>query len=182
MDDQKSSESTTRKRRKKLEVAAEPANAPPQPPPMRLPDLPAATVGGPPPWALIPEGIQFPVNRPVIFLRFKAAWTDCPRKGDRQCIVWPVNIGDKRLSAGRAGGDVNRIGDELVKGMIRVIDGRVADWSGVPGEANIDVWFDEIGEKSRTLLNRVYAQMHIVSADEARDFFENCVAVRVAGG
>jgi hypothetical protein len=148
--------------------------------PVQPPRLPDATQGGAPDWARVPPDLRVPRGRQVLFLRFRADLTDTKWKGERQAILWPISMGDKKLALGRAGGDPNRLSDELTKRMIRAVDGAVVDDTGAPGVGNIDVWWDEIGEKCRSMLARVFVQLHVVSQAEAADFFENCVAVRIA--
>ena len=145
------------------------------------PTLPLPTEGAAPDWALLPKDLRWPKGRQVLFVRFRAELTDTRWKGERQAILWPISMGDKKLALGRAGGDPNRLSDELAKSMVRAIDGHVVDNTGTPGPANLDAWWDEIGEKCRSMLQRIFVQLHVVSRDEAADFFESCVAVRIAG-
>lgn len=144
--------------------------------------LPEATQTGAPPWATVPPGIQFPRGRQVLFVRFRAGLTETKWKGDRQAILWSISTGDKKLALGRALGDPNRLSDEMTRRMVRAIDGVLVDETGMPGAGNLDVWWDEIGEKCRSQLSRIFVQLHVISRDEAVDFFENCIAVRVATG
>jgi hypothetical protein len=149
--------------------------------PPAMPSLPEPTEGAAPEWAHLPKDLRWPKGRQVLFVRFRAEMTDTRWKGERQAILWPISMGDKKLALGRAGGDPNRLSDELTKCMVRAIDGHVVDTTGVPGPANLDAWWDEIGEKCRSMLSRIFVQLHVVSRDEAADFFESCVAVRITG-
>lgn len=146
-----------------------------------LPPLPDASSGGAPPWVKIPEGFKFPKGRQVVFLRFKAEWTDTPWKGDRQAIAWPITANDKKMALQRAMGDANRAADELAKQMLRSLDGYKIDWTGSPTPGSIDVWWNEVGERVRTLIIKIFMQMHVLKKEEMIDFFEHCVAVRSTG-
>lgn len=143
--------------------------------------LPDARAGGAPAWATIPGGLKFPRGRQVAFIRFLAAWTDTPQKGDRQCIVWGLTDVDEKIALSRAIGDPNRAAGELSKQMIRSIDGLQVDWSGDDNPANIDTWWREIGGKCRQMLIRIYTQLHVLSEDDRRTFFESCIELRTTG-
>ena len=145
------------------------------------PALPLPTEGAAPDWAMVPKDLRWPKGRQVLFVRFRADMTDTRWKGERQAILWPISMGDKKLALGRCGGDPNRLSDELARSMVRAIDGLVVDNTGTPGPANLDAWWDEIGEKCRSMLQRIFVQLHVVTRDEAADFFESCVAVRITG-
>lgn len=161
-------------------------------------ELPQAVAGGKPSWALVPSGFKFPRGKQIIFLKFKSAWTDTPWKGDpivdpetgeperdekgnpvlyRQCICWPLNLADKKLAFGRSMQDPNRVADELARQMIRAIDGVQTDLAVVQNNG-IEVFWNELGEKCRGLLIRIYTRLHVMDVDDTRDFLENCVAVR----
>jgi hypothetical protein len=153
------------------------------------PELPEAEARGAPPWVKIPNGFKFPRGRQVLFLKFRAEWTDAPWKGDeltgldgkwRQCICWPISIGDKKVAFGRAKSDPNRASDELTLQMIRAIDGREVKWDGLP-EGRVEDWWNEIGERCRNLLTKVFLQLHSLDRSQQQDFFENCIAVRTTG-
>lgn len=159
-----------------------------KPPPE--PTVPEARQGGAPPWVKIPEGMKFPRGRQVLFLRFRSRWTDTPWIGEeiageegkwRQCICWSISVGDKKLALQRAQADPNRLADELAKQMIRAVDGSVVRWDGVPGEGNIEQWWTHMGERVRTLISKIFLQLHTMKKEETRDFFENCIAVRSTG-
>lgn len=138
---------------------------------------------GLPEWATMPEGLKVPPGRQVHALRFRSEWTDVPGKGDRHCIVWNLSDAEERIALKRSGGGDEPVSmaTELAKQMIRAIDGHKADWSGVAGPGNIDVFWREIGSKCRQLVVRWYTQTHMLSDAERADFFENCVASRTAG-
>lgn len=152
--------------------------------------MPAASDDRPPRWVRIPKGLRFPKGRQAVFIRFKAEWTDVPWKGHalvdekgtwRQCIAWALTDADEKMALGRAMSDANRAPGQLAKQMIRAVDGYQADWSGSPGEGSIDAWWTEIGGRCRTQLIRLYTQLHMLSEDEQKDFFETCIAVRSTG-
>jgi hypothetical protein len=152
--------------------------------PNNLPlNLPIPTIAGIPEWAKIPEGLVFPKNKQVMFMRFRANMTDTPLKGERQAIVWSNNIGDQRVAIMRSDRDPNKMQDQMTKQTIRAVDGVLIDQSGeVLVTGNVDIWWDEIGPKCRNILDKLFMQLHFAQPAEAKDFFENCVAVRVVGG
>lgn len=136
--------------------------------------------GGAPPWAAIPPGLKFPRGRQIMFIRIRADLTDTPWKGERQCICWSINLADERIALKRAQGDALKLTDELAKQMVRSVDGRIASWDGLRGEDDIEVFWSEIGRKGRTILQRLFTQLHIPDPQQLADFFENCIAVRTA--
>jgi hypothetical protein len=135
-----------------------------------------------PEWVRVPNDFRIPRTKQVFYIRFRAGMTDKPNKGERQCIIWSNNLGDQKLAIGRADRDPNKMSEQMAKQMVRAIDGVPADWTGEPGKGNIDVWWDEIGPKCRSILDRLFIQLHVANPDEVKDFFENCVAVRGVGG
>lgn len=144
------------------------------------PALPASSGDDVPDWALVPANLKVPKGRQVIFLRFPAAITDSPLRGERQCICWSLSDGEEKMANDRTGGSSARAPAEFTKQMIRAVDGVVVDWSRPRGPGSIDEFYREIGPKCRNLLMRVYTQLHLATEDETRDFFESCVAVRTA--
>lgn len=173
--------------------------------------MPHPTEGGVPASFKLPDGFVFPRGRTAIFIKFKADWTDTPwkgvpmidartgknyteeipgvdEKGDattetrdvlwRQCICWPMNIGDKKLAIGRSQGDANRLVDELTKQMLRAVDGEACDW-GIEGPQ--EIFWNEIGERCRGLLNRMFNKLHILQQEEMHDFLSNCIETRTRG-
>lgn len=135
-----------------------------------------------PDWVIVPPGLKLPRSKQVIFLRFRPGMTDTPAKGERQAIVWSNNLGDQRLAIIRSDKDPNVLPEQLAKQMIRAIDGKAVDWTGELGAANIDQWWEEIGPKCRSIVDRLFVQLHVASQAELSDFFESCVAVRAVGG
>ncbi len=131
-----------------------------------------------PDWALVPSSLKVPSGRVLHALRLRAEWTDTPAKGERQCLLWVMSVGDQRIALQRANGDANRVSDEICKQVIRVIDGVPVDRTGALGPGNIEQWWEEIGAKCRTLIERYVLKLSHLSQEEAADFFENCVAVR----
>lgn len=146
-----------------------------------IPGIPAADDGPLPAWVISPEGLKYPRGRQAYFLRFRGEWTDTPKKGDRQCILWTLNDGDEKMAYARSMGDPNRAMGQLARQMVRAVDGHVVDWSGAPSPGNIDKWWSEIGGKCRSQIVRLYTKLHILQLEDQKDFFENCVAVRVVG-
>jgi hypothetical protein len=137
------------------------------------------TVKGAPEWAIIPPGFSPPQGARVCFMKFRAEWTDTPEKGDRQCIIWSLSLMDERNALARARGDVLRTLDEMAKQTVRVVDGNMVDWTGKLREGDLDMWWNDIGPRCRTLIQRHYNQTHNLTAAEQEDFFENCIAVLV---
>lgn len=152
-------------------------------------EFPAARAGGAPAWAVVPSDMTVPRGRVVFFMRFRASMTNTPKKGIpapdmfepdgspvlyRQLIVWAISVGDKKFAAGRSMGDPIRFSDELVKSMIRAVDGKTLDMT----DASLDVWWDEVGEKVRSLVQRAYNQLHNLKAEELDHFLEHCVESR----
>ncbi len=152
------------------------ANAVPQIEP-RAPILPEAKQQGAPDWAIVPAGLIFPRGRVVYFLRFEASWTNTPNKGPRQVIFWAMSVGDKKLALQRSMNDPARAADEMVKSCIRAHDGKLTDL----GTADMDIWWDEIGEKCRGLLTRVHGQAHFLNPVELDHFLKDCIEARTAG-
>jgi len=139
-------------------------------------------VGGDiPEWAVIPPGMKLPEGRQITFLQFRAAWTDRPGKGDRQCILWNLTEADEKLALKRTRGDAIRTIDELSKQMIRVIDGQRTDWTGARSPASAVVFWEEIGGKLRQQIKNLYVKTHSLTVEESVDFFTNCIAVRTVG-
>jgi hypothetical protein len=142
-------------------------------------DAPAeASPMGRPGWVVWPEDLKAPRGKIVTFMRFRAAWTDTPEKGDRQCIMWNLNYADEKLAGKRAKGDAQLTLKEMAKAMVRAVDGARADFTGdrrKPG--SIDRWWDEIGLKCRTLVTSHFMKMHNLGDEERIDFFANCLGV-----
>lgn len=141
-------------------------------------------------WMLIPPGWKAPKGRQLVFVRFPAEWTDTPEKGVeiggepglwRLAILSVLSIADKRIALERAGTRPERIGDDLVKQMIRCVDGMVGDWSGSRTPNSVEYWHAEIGEKCRGELQRIYMNLHQLNEVERTRFFSSCVEVRSAG-
>lgn len=165
-------------------------------------DIPKPTDEGLPYWVRIPAGFAFPRGKMVLFLKFKSAWTDAPWKGEpildratgknqvdangevilwRQCVVWPINTADKKLALGRAMRDPNKAADEMAKQMIRVADGIQSDWATVQANG-VEMFWNELGEKCRVLLIKVFAKLHVLDQENTQDFLEHCIEARSTGG
>jgi|HubBroStandDraft_5_1064220.scaffolds.fasta_scaffold10497_3 hypothetical protein len=134
-----------------------------------------------PDWAKLPDNFPMPEGWVVFFVRFRAAWTNTPKKGDRVCVLWNLSEPDEKLAARQARGDGLRLIEEMSKRMIRSIDGLKADWGGAPGPANVNQFWSEIGGKCRYMLKSLYLKNHTLSTEESLDFFEHCVTSRSAG-
>lgn len=148
----------------------------------------------PPAWVSLPSGIIVPKGRPVQYIRFKSTWTDVPKKGAphadrpdtlwRWCVLWPLTDSEEvtalqRCPSNSKAVDIQRV---LTQQMIRVIDGHKVDWSGTSNEeANIEVWWNEIGSRCRGMLKNEYMKSSSLSQAETIDFFANCVEARIGG-
>jgi hypothetical protein len=138
--------------------------------------------GGVPAWAKLPKGFKFPRGIRPIFVRFKAAWTRAPHKGDRSCILWELTDVEEYAAAQRATGQPWRSSHEFAKQMLRVIDGHPAEWGTAEEvDGGVDAFWREIGPKCRSMLVAIYAKTHAMEAAERVDFFMSCIEVRPAG-
>jgi hypothetical protein len=182
------------------EVESEEEADEPEPKPLLTFEIAEPSAGGAPPWVKIPDGMKFP-RRPIVFLRFASRYTDNPIKGFplpvedegavrianpgglwRQCICWSNDVGDITHAINRAKQDPLRLADELTRQMIRAVDGYRVDWSGSgahPG--SVEVFWNELGQRYRSMMNGVWNQLHSLSRDQKSDFFAHCVAVRSPG-
>jgi hypothetical protein len=134
----------------------------------------------PPPWARVPKGMVFPRGRQLMFMRFPAEWTHTPLRGDRQCILWELNVGDEKMALQRAQGDPNKVISQFALQGIRAVDGYVVDWTGTPhAPGNVEEWWDAIGGRCRSQIIRWYTMTHVLDRAEQKRFFESCVAVRI---
>jgi hypothetical protein len=131
-----------------------------------------------PEWVVIPGDLKVPPGRQLMFVRFRAAWTDNPSKGDRHCIMWNLTEGDEKLALKRTRGDSYRTIDELTKQSIRAIDGVRADWISPTAVGSVSAFWTEIGGKCRQQLKNFYVKTHTLSTEETVDFFTNCIDVR----
>lgn len=137
------------------------------------------TVAGAPDWAKIPPDFNPPKGVQVFFMRFRQELTSNPAKGERQAILWCLSIHDEKMAMARARGDVLRTMSEMAKQTVRAVDGNLVDWTGADREASLDRWWEEIGPKCRSLIQRHYTMTHNVKPEEAADFFENCIVAVV---
>lgn len=147
------------------------------------PEQPSETAGeGVPDWCAVPTPFKPPPGRQLVFMRFRAAWTDVPNGGDRTCVMWNLTEADEKLALKRTRGDAMRTLEEMVKQSIRVVDGHAADWSGHEGPGSVSRFWRDVGAKCRSKLREQYVGSHTLDAGEQADFFTNCVAVRTAAG
>lgn len=153
-----------------------------------------------PEWVTWPAGLKVRKGKNVVFVRFRASWTDAPHLGDRVVILWPLSVADERLARRRARGDDDENVIELTKQMVRAVDGKVVSWditakldektrakfaekTGVAIEGvNIERVWDDIGSKGRNVLAGLYMQLHTLRTEELADFFQNCTHASVASG
>lgn len=142
---------------------------------------------GRPTWCKpFPNNFQIPRGKKPIFVRFRADWTDTPHLGERQCVCWGLTVGEEYIADKRSDDSGSRALHERTKLSIRLIGSSETD-TLVPvdptksvREADVDIFWEQIGLKCRTLLTNVFIQTHSLNADERRDFFENCIEVRDA--
>jgi hypothetical protein len=133
-----------------------------------------------PGWVTFPPQFKMPAGKSIAFMQFRAAWTDRPEKGDRQCILWPLSDADEKLALKRTRGESARTLSELAKQMIKAIDGVKADWTGKAGPGNVERFWDEVGSKCRQQIQNFYLKTHSLTAEEQADFFLSCLCVRTS--
>ncbi len=150
---------------------------------------PVREVDGHPEWARIPKGCQFPSGWTIWFVRFPAETTNTPGKGDqhpdghryRQCICWNLSESDEKRAGRMARDQPLRLIAEMAKGMIRVVDGHLADRRAGSGPGSVEQFWDEIGGKGRAQLQSLYLKTHTMDAEENARFFDSCIAPRTVG-
>jgi len=142
-----------------------------------------------PEWVDFPEDLKAPPGRQVLFVRFKAEWTQDATKGDRHCILWSLSTSDEQFAMKRSQGIHARFMPESTKQMIRAFDGKIVDWTGaskktlmLKGRSSVDQFWEEIGPKCRQQLTNLYVKLHHMNAEDEADFFLSCFAVRSAVG
>lgn len=145
--------------------------------PVAPPQDPTGMESGLPEWFKLPEGMQLPVGREIIFLRFRAKWTDTPTKGDRTCALWNITAADERMALKRTKGDATRTLSEMAKQTIRILDGQRTDWTR-GASSNVEVFWNDIGAKCRQQIISAYLKTHSMTAEEEADFFGQCMTVR----
>lgn len=149
------------------------------------------TISTIPAWARVPTEMRFPRGRLVAFVRFPSAWTDKPFYGHttpdlpglwRECILWNPSPGDEQIAAERCVTmqTENRYMAELIKQMIRSVDGLPIDQTGRPTAQNVDLFWTQIGVKGRGLLIKHWSQMSSVTREQRVLFFTQCVGLYVA--
>lgn len=145
-----------------------------------------------PEWATIPDGLKIPKGVKVAFMFFRAKWTARPDLGDRWCMVWPLSVSDEKLARKRVM-DSNEAVPELSKQMVRVIDGKIVDWTGkaatekaklgqIKAGGDLNSFWQEIGPQCRQMVQNYYLNTHLMPAEDQLDFFANCIVVRNADG
>lgn len=135
-----------------------------------------------PDWVSIPDGMKLPEGRQVAFMLFRGEWTDEPKRGDRQCILWNLTEADEKIAIKRTRGEPLRTIEEMAKQMIRSVDGVKADWTGKLGPGNVSAFWSQIGSRCRTLIKNHYLKTHSLNAEQQADFFSNCLVVRTVTG
>ncbi len=133
-----------------------------------------------PAWAqqAIPQGLEVPMGRTLVVMRFRAEWTDARHLGDRTCVVWNLSVGDEKLANSRAGDNVFSNTMEMAKQMIRAIDGAVIDYSGKTRGASVDHFWNEIGKKCRGMVISHFVRAHSLTLAEKMDFLARCLVAR----
>jgi hypothetical protein len=141
------------------------------------------TNAGTPDWVKIPSNLALPPEGEIVFVRFRPEWTPYPSKGERQAIIWPLTVKDKKLAASRIADMTEaNLTVALYQQQIRAVDGLRADWT--VGDSNVEQFWNEIGEKCRGFIGSIFVQLHVADPEMTADFFGNCIAVRrvVASG
>jgi hypothetical protein len=142
---------------------------------------------GRPAWCKpFPPKFQIPKGKSPVFMRFRGEWTETPHLGERQCVCWGITVGEEYIADKRADERGTRAIPERAKLGIRFIAAGedktllpVDAIKSVP-EADVDIFWEQIGLKCRTLLINTFIQTHSLSEEQRRDFFENCIEVRAA--
>jgi hypothetical protein len=164
---------------------------------------------------LVPPELKIPMGKKLTFLRFPSDWTDAPERGvpslfrkkmitndegkltevkelekpeERLCrvlVMWPINLAEERLAAGKAGdGSAGRLQHELAKMMLRAVDGMVVDrggnWAKDDTLISCDQVWSDLGPKCRPMVIAHYNKLHRLGDADLADFFINCVAVASA--
>jgi|HubBroStandDraft_3_1064219.scaffolds.fasta_scaffold00043_23 hypothetical protein len=137
-----------------------------------------------PVWAKVPEHgldgkpFKMPVGKQISFVRILAEWCDKPRDGDKQCIMWTLNVADETIALKRARGDTTRAQRELCMAAIRVVDGEPANWTGAKAglvqSNNVRQFMDDIGPKGRLLVQGIFQQTHGFTDEQRNRFFADC--------
>lgn len=154
------------------------------------PTIRKPTRDAPPSWATMPQGVRVPKGLRVIYMRFPSDWTSAPDKGVplpevgeglfRWTCAWELTDSEELLGYKRGMGDGARSLGELAKQMLRVIDGREANWGAAGGDpSSIDQWWTELGPRCRGVVKRVYDQLHVLSPVEQVSFFDSCIESRI---
>lgn len=158
-------------------------------------EKPAAELGpkrvtsdtGRPAWCKpFPPGFQVPKGKSLVFMRFRGDWTETPHLGDRYCVCWGITVGEEYMADKRADERGTRAIPERAKLGIRFIATAESstlipvDASKSVAEADVDLFWEQIGLKCRTLITNTFIQTHSLSEAQRRDFFENCIEVRAA--
>lgn len=135
----------------------------------------AGRVEGMPNWASLPPNFPIPPGKRLVWVLFRADWTDTPAKGDRWCLMWQLSLAEEKAAYKRAQGQgEHRALEELTQQTIRVIDGVRVDRTGTLGPGNVAIWFAEVGTRCRQLLENAYLQTHTLNKAQLTDFFANC--------
>ena len=132
-------------------------------------------VGELPEWATIPADVKVPPGRRVWYLKFKAAWTVTPDKGDRVCVLWPISDAEENIAAERSGDKRYKLLKETSKMMIRVIDGHKARHTRDGSTGDVTLFWEDIGPKCRQQIMSLYMRSHSLDNAEMMDFLANCM-------
>ena len=72
-----------------------------------------ASADGPPEWAKVPPGMAMPEGWVIYFVRFRADWTNTPKKGVRTVVMWNLSESDEKNASKAARGDGLRLIEEM---------------------------------------------------------------------
>lgn len=142
---------------------------------------------GRPSWCKpFPPNHRIPKGKAPVFMRFRAHLTETPDMGERQCVLWNISVGEELIADKRADDSGTRAIHERAKLSIRLIShaGMETLVPVDPGkgdrDADVDVFWEQIGLKCRGLIIQAFLQTHSLSEEDRRDFLENCIEVRAA--
>lgn len=151
-------------------------------------ELPRVTnTSGRPEWCKpFPKNFQVPKGKRPVFMRFRAAWTDRPDMGEFQCVCWGITVGEEHVADRRAEDSGTRAIHERAKLSVRLIargeDAALLAVDPTKSErgADLDIFWEHIGLKCRSLITQAFLRTHSLDAEERRDFLEHCIEVRDA--
>lgn len=135
-----------------------------------------------PEWVVVPTGLKVEPGTLVAALLFEADTCKNPAAGDFHCLVWPLKDKEQALAYKRTNGVTERALSELAKGAVRGWNGTRVSWPGGTGQpGDVDVFWEGIGPKGRSMLVEWYLNTHAFTKEERVRFFGRCIATKRAG-